>query len=189
MSKIIRLLSFSALFSVLNIINCSYADDFDPSWSTNFSVEPTTPIASPEISSLNAEISHITRLSCHQSQMTEQQCQQIADSGGLFDLLIDSNRDGILERMSTGVAKLKAGGYAKVLIIEDNLTQRADQVLIIESEIPGFSALYFDHGVVMWGMCLSCDVLADIVWKNGAYEAQWLMNSATELSHKVLVSY
>lgn len=188
MNKIIRLLSFTALILALNILNCSYADNFDPRWSINFAVEPTAPVLPSDVSSPNSDITHITRLSCSLPQMTEQQCQQIADSGGIFEILIDSNRDGVFERMSTGVAKLKAGGYAKVLIIEDNLTQRVEQVLIVESEIPGFSALYFDRGVVMWGMCLSCDVLADIVWRKGIYEMEWSMKSETELSHEVVVS-
>lgn len=188
MNKIIRPLSFTALILAFNILNCSYADNLDPRWSINFAVEPTAPVLPSDVSNPNSDISHITRLSCTQPQMTEQQCQQIADSGGSLSILIDSNRDGVFERMSTGVAKLKAGGYAKVLIIEDNLTQRVEQVLMVESEIPGFSALYFDQGIVMWGMCLSCDVLADIVWRKGNYGMEWSINSGAELSHEVVVS-
>jgi hypothetical protein len=40
---------------------------------------------------------------------------------------------------------------------------------MIDSAMLGFSALYFQQGIVMWGMCLSCDVLADIVWHQDAY--------------------
>ncbi|MEH6449147.1 MAG: hypothetical protein V7765_10790 [Oleispira sp.] len=184
-----QIIALTALFSVLSLTPRAYGDEFDPSWSLDFSVEPQESLLLPSsLTKLNAEISHITRLSCQQPILTAQQCQQIADLGGLLEILIDGNRDGSLERWSIGVARLKAGGYAKVLIIEDAISHSVIQTLVIESETPGFSALYVQQGTVMWGMCLSCDVLADIVWGDGGYKVDWLPNRDAELKNEVIVN-
>lgn len=184
-----QITALTALLSVFSLTHSAYGDEFDPSWSLDFSVEPQQSLLLPSSSSkLNAEISHITRLSCQQPILTAQQCQQIADLGGLLEILIDGNRDGLLERWSIGVARLKAGGYAKVLIIEDDISHKVIQTLVIESETPGFSALYVQQGAVMWGMCLSCDVLANIVWGDGAYKVDWLPHRDTGLKNEVIVN-
>lgn len=154
------------------------ADSFNYGWSLEFSVEPSdTHIEGQAISDLNDELTHITLINCENGSLNSQQCQQVADSGGQFEMLVDANQDGEFERWSIGVGKLRNGNYAKVLIIQDDTSGAFSQLLLVDSETPGFSALYFQQGIVMWGMCLSCDVLADIVWQQNTYQVSWNMNS------------
>jgi hypothetical protein len=75
---------------------------------------------------------------------------------------------------------LRNGEYAKVLLIQNDLTDKVLQLMIIDSATPGFFALYFQPGIVMWGMYLSCEVLADIAWQQDVYQVVWLPNQYRE---------
>lgn len=160
----------------------------DPSWSLYFAIEPKeTSITGQEISSLHDELTHIAIINCENGALNQLQCQQIADSGGQLNMLVDGNQDGEFERWSIAVGKLRNGEYAKVLLVQNDHSDEVLQLLLVESETPGFSALYFQQGVIMWGMCLSCDVLADIVWQQDVYQLSWLMSPSRSWADEVLV--
>lgn len=162
--------------------------EFDPSWSLDFAIEPReTSISGQAISALNDELTHIALINCENGSLNQQQCQQVADSGGLLEMLVDGNQDGQFERWSIGVGKMRNGGYAKVLLVQDDISGEVLQLLLVESVNPGFSALYFQQGIIMWGMCLNCDVVADIVWQQDAYQVSWLPNQARSWNDEVLV--
>jgi hypothetical protein len=164
------------------------AETFDPSWSLEFAVEPKeTSISGQKISELHDELTHIAIISCENSALNQQQCQQVADSGGQLNMLVDGNHDGEFERWSIAVGKLRNGEYAKVLLVQNDRSNEVLQLLLVESESPGFSALYFQQGIIMWGMCLSCDVLADIVWQQDAYQVSWLMDQSPSWADEILV--
>jgi hypothetical protein len=177
--------------SVLLLVLVSFtasAETFDPSWSLDFAIEPSaTSISGQNISDLHDELTHIAIISCENGALNQQQCQQIADSGGQLDMLIDGNQDGEFERWNIAVGKLRNGEYAKVLLVQNDRSDEVLQLLLVESESPGFSALYFQQGVIMGGMCLSCDVLADIVWQQDAYQVSWLMNQSQSWADEILV--
>tara|TARA_Y100000782_G_scaffold84393_1_gene91434 strand:- start:693 stop:1283 length:591 start_codon:yes stop_codon:yes gene_type:complete len=167
-------------FGVLLLVGMSVsvsAEDFNYGWSLDFAVEPSeTHIAGQAIADLNDELTHIALINCENGSLNSQQCQQVADSGGQFEMLVDANQDGEFERWSIGVGKLRNGEYAKVLLIQNDASGEFTQLLLVDSATPGFSALYFQQGIVMWGMCLSCDVLADIVWQQNTYQVSWNAN-------------
>lgn len=164
------------------------AEVFDPSWSLDFSIEPKeVSISGQALSAMSEELTHIALINCENGSLTQQQCQQVADSGGLLDMLVDGNQDGQFERWSIAVGKLRNGEYAKVLLVQDDISGEVLQLLLVESVSPGFSALYFQQGVIMWGMCLSCDVVADIVWLQDAYQVSWLPNQDRSWSDEALV--
>ena len=102
-------------------------------------------------------------------------------------MLVDGNQDGRFERWSIAVGKLRTGGYAKVLLVQDDSSGEVLQLMLVDSATPGFSALYFQQGVIMWGMCLSCDVLADIVWQEDRYQVSWVPNQYRSWNDEVLV--
>lgn len=161
---------------------------FDPSWSLDFALEPReASISGQAISALNDELTHIALINCENGSLNQQQCQQVADSGGLLEMLVDGNQDGQFERWSIGVGKMRKGGYAKVLLVQDDISGEVLQLLLVESVNPGFSALYFQQGIIMWGMCLNCDVVADIVWQQDAYQVSWLPSQARSWNDEVLV--
>lgn len=163
------------------------AKDFDPSWSLNFSVEPKeTQIAGNDVADIHSELTLISPINCEHSALNSQQCQQVADSGGQFDLLVDGNQDGRFERWQIAVAQLRNGEYAKVLLVHDDASGELMQLLLVDSTNPGFSALYFHQGQIMWGMCLSCDVLADVVWEAGAYQLKWQPSPSSTWSQEAL---
>lgn len=160
---------------------------FDPSWSLDYAIEPTEiSISGQAISVLHDELTHVAMINCENGALNQQQCQQVADSGGVLDMLVDGNHDGIFERWSIAVGRMRTGGYAKVLLVQDDNTGEVLQALLVESVIPGFSALYFQQGVIMWGMCLSCDVVADIIWHQGTYQVSWLPKHNSSWSDEVL---
>ena len=164
------------------------AEVFDPSWSLDFAVEPkATSIAGQNIADLHDELTHIAVINCNNGALNQQQCQQIADSGGQLEMLVDGNQDGEFERWSIAVGKLRNGEYAKVVLVQNDHSDEVLQLLIVESENPGFSALYFQQGVIMWGMCLSCDVVADIIWQQNAYQVSWLPSQHRAWNYEVLV--
>ena len=164
------------------------AATFDPSWSLDFAIEPAeTTVSGQEISALHDELTHITIINCQNGSLTQQQCQQVADSAGQLEMLVDANQDGEFERWSIAVGKLRNGDYAKVLLVQNDRSGEVLQLLLVDSEAPGFSALYFQQGIVMWGMCLSCDVLADIVWQHDQYQVSWLPTQYSAWSDDVLV--
>lgn len=164
------------------------ASEFDPSWSLNFSIEPkATRISNHLVSEVNPELTHIELLSCDNKTLSKQQCQQIQNSAGQLTMLVDANHDGVFERWSIAVGKLKDGKYAKVLLVQDESSGRILQALLVESPNAGFSALYFQQGKILWGMCLSCDVLADIVWDEGAYSVSWQPSFHTQEPEELLV--
>lgn len=174
---------------LLSFSGFSQADDYDLSWSLDLNVEPTkTQIAGTQINEFNSEIVYIEPLTCDHPSLNQQKCQQVEESGGQFEMIVDGNQDGRYERWSIAVAKLKGGEYAKVLLIQDELNSELMQLLFVEANAPGFSALYLQQGQVMWGMCLSCDVLADIVWQQGQYQLQWEPKVMTVWSEQVLVN-
>lgn len=181
--------SFGALLLIGMSVSAS-AEDYNPGWSLDFSVEPTeTHIVGQRIIDLNDELTHIALINCENGSLNSQQCQQVADSGGQFQMLVDANQDGEFERWSIGVGKLRNGEYAKVLLIQNDASGEFSQLLLVDSATPGFSALYFQQGIVMWGMCLSCDVLADIVWQQNTYQVSWNANpiNARAWSDELLV--
>jgi hypothetical protein len=181
--------SFGALLLVGMSVSVS-AQDFNYGWSLDFAVEPSeTHIAGQAITDLNDELTHIALINCENGSLNSQQCQQVADSGGQFEMLVDANQDGEFERWSIGVGKLRNGEYAKVLLIQNDTNGEFSQLLLVDSATPGFSALYFQQGIVMWGMCLSCDVLADIVWQQNTYQVSWNANpiNARAWSDELLV--
>ena len=162
--------------------------EFNPSWSLDFALEPKqTSIAGQKVLDLNDELTHIALINCDNGSLNQQQCQQVADSGGLLDMLVDGNQDGRFERWSIAVGKLRTGGYAKVLLVQDDSSGEVLQLMLVDSVTPGFSALYFQQGVIMWGMCLSCDVLADIVWQEDSYQVSWVPNQYRSWNDEVLV--
>jgi len=162
--------------------------EFDPSWSLDFALEPKqTSIAGQKVSELNDELTHIALVNCENGSLSQQQCQQVADSGGHMDLLVDGNQDGRYERWSIAVGKLKNGEYAKVLLVQDDSSSEVQQLMLIDSATPGFSALFFQQGFIMWGLCLSCDVLADIVWQQDGYQVSWVPNQYRAWNDEALV--
>jgi hypothetical protein len=164
------------------------AEKFDPSWSLDFVIEPEeTSIAGQAISVLNDELTHISMINCENGSLDQQQCQQVADSGGLLEMLVDGNQDGQFERWSIAVGKMRNGEYTKVLLVQDDRSGEVLQLLLVDSVNPGFSALYFQQGVIMWGMCLSCDVVADIEWQQDAYQVSWLSNQDRSWNDEALV--
>jgi hypothetical protein len=188
------------LFSLLNVLRplsvlllvvastSASAETFDPSWSLDFAIEPKeTSISGQAVSELNDELTHVSIINCENGSLNQQQCQQIADSGGQLDMLVDGNQDGEFERWGIAVGKLRNGEYAKVLLVQDDRSGKVLQLLLVESATPGFSALYFQQGVIMWGMCLSCDVVADIVWQQDAYQVSWLPNQYRAWDNEALV--
>jgi hypothetical protein len=151
-----------------------HASDYNPSWSLDYSLEPSQKqISGVPLEHIDAELTHIEFLSCEHESLTHEQCHQIAEFGGELEMQLDTNQDGRFEILRIAVAKLQNNEYAKVLVIQDEVTRQVIQTLIVESELPGFSALYFQEGQLMWGMCLSCDVLADIEWNNEEYYVRW----------------
>lgn len=161
---------------LLNVISSAQvqAEGFDPSWSLDYAVEPSQKqVSGMPLLQLDAELSHIEFINCEHQSLTHERCSQIADLGGELEMKLDMNQDGRFEVLRIAVAKLQSGAYAKVLVIQDEMTQKVIQTLLVESETPGFSALYFQEGQVMWGMCLSCDVLADVKWHKGKYHLSW----------------
>ncbi len=166
--------TFVAFIFMATLSSPLLADEFDPSWSLDFSIEPKeTHIAGNDLTNINGELTLISQVSCEHQALNAQQCQQVEDSGGQFDMLVDGNQDGRFERWQIAVAQLRNGNYAKVLLVHDDASGDLMQVLLVDSINPGFSALYFHQGQIMWGMCLSCDVLADVVWEAGAYQLKW----------------
>lgn len=166
----------------------AFDSTFDPSWSLDFAIEPTdTSIAGHKLSELHDELTHIAVINCDNGALNQQQCEQVADSGGLLEMLVDGNQDGEFERWSIAVGKMRNGDYAKVLLVQNDNSGDVLQLLIVDSVTPGFSALFFQQGVVMWGMCLSCDVVADIVWQQEAYEVSWIPNHYRTWDEEVLV--
>ncbi|MGK0475004.1 MAG: hypothetical protein ACJAYV_000655 [Oleispira sp.] len=170
-------------------VNVSASEEiFDERWSLDYTVEPKeTSISGQSIAELNEELTHIALINCHNGTLNQQQCEQVADLGGHLEMRVNGNQDGELERWSIAVGKLRNGEYAKVLVVQNDLTDEVLQLLIIDSVMPGFSALYFQQGIVMWGMCLSCDVLADIVWQQDTYQVSWLPNQQRAWDDEVLV--
>jgi hypothetical protein len=161
---------------------------FDESWSLDYTAEPKeTSISGQPLADLHKELTHIAIINCHNGALNQQQCEQVAKSGGYLEMRVDANQDGELERWSIAVGQLRNGEYAKVLLIQNDLTDTVLQLMIIDSAVPGFSALYFQQGIVMWGMCLSCDVLADIVWQHDAYQVVWLPNQYRAWDDETLV--
>lgn len=184
----VLLLAFLSLSVSAEASDSTYDLTFDPSWSLDFSIEPKeTFIAGQTVSALNNELTHIALINCENGSLSQQQCQQVADSGGLLNMLVDGNQDGEFERWSIAVGKLRNGEYAKVLLVQNAGSDEVLQLLLVESMTPGFSALYFQQGVIMWGMCLSCDVVADIVWQKNAYQVSWLPNQYRAWDEEVLV--
>ncbi len=170
-SRIVNLLIALMLISFNGVLQ---AEEFDPSWSPDFSIQPKeTLIADQPINDINSELSHVTLLNCENKTLSAQQCLQIAELGGQLEMLVDANHDGMFERWSIAVGKMKNGEYAKVLLVQEAKSGKILQTLLVESHTPGFSALYFQQGKVLWGMCLSCDVLADIVWDQDKYYVSW----------------
>jgi hypothetical protein len=148
---------------------------FDESWSLDYTAEPKeTSISGQPLAELHEELTHVALINCYNGTLNQQQCEQVADLGGHLEIRVDANQDGELERWSIAVGQLRNGEYAKVLVVQHDLTDKVLQLMIIDSATPGFSALYFQQGIVMWGMCLSCDVLADIVWQHDTYQVSWL---------------
>lgn len=152
---------------------------FDPSWSLDFALEPQkTQIAGKSLASVNSmldgfELTHIEPINCQNNVLTARQCQQVADMGGQFEMLLDANQDGRLERWSIAVGKIKHGGYSKILLVQDDASGEILQLLQLKSETPSFSALNFQQGRIIWAMCLSCDVFADIAWQPGGFQITW----------------
>ncbi len=188
------MLKFSlSFFLILALDSQALAETFDPSWSLDFTVEPiATHIAGEPVANLtnpgsDLELTHIATINCQQDVLSWQQCQQIERSGGLLEMYVDGNQDGKYERWSIAVGKTKAGKYAKLLLIQDTLTEQVLQVLHIESDVPGFSALYFHQGEVLWGMCLNCDVLADVVWDQNKYQVRWQRNLSDQWQGDVML--
>jgi hypothetical protein len=164
------------------------AEDFNPSWSLDYAVEPSQKqIAGEPLLQLDAELTHIEFINCEHESLSNEQCRQIAELGGELEMKLDMNQDGCFEVLRIAVAKLRNDEYAKVLVIQDEMTHKVIQTLIVESEIPGFSALYFQEGQVMWGMCLSCDVLADIEWSQGEYHMNWKPAQSEILDDEIIV--
>jgi hypothetical protein len=152
-------------------------ETFDESWSLDFTAEPKeTSISGQPLAELHTELTHIAIINCHNGALNQQQCEQVAELGGHLEMWVDANKDGEFERWSIAVGQLRNGEYAKVLVVQHDLTDKVLQLMIIDSATPGFSALYFQQGIVMWGLCLSCDVLADIVWQHDTYQVVWLPN-------------
>jgi hypothetical protein len=175
------------VFTSFNSVSVQ-AEAFDPSWPLDFSIEPEdTKIANELVSDINPELTHIGLINCNNNTLSPQQCQQITESGGQLEMLVDGNHDGLFERWSIAVGKMQGGEYAKVLLVQDATSGRVLQTLLIESPMAGFSALYFQQGKVLWGMCLSCDVLADIVWGQEGYEVSWQPVLYASLRDEVLV--
>jgi hypothetical protein len=155
-------------------------ETFDESWSLDYTAEPKeTSISGQPLAELHEELTHVA--------LIQQQCEQVADLGGHLEMRVDANQDGELERWSIGVGQLRNGEYAKVLLVQNDLTDEVLQLMIINSATPSFSALYFKQGIIMWGMCLSCDVLADIVWQQDTYQVRWLPNQYRAWDEEVLV--
>ena len=166
----------------------TFEPEFNPSWSLDFVLEPKqTSIAGQRVSELNNELTHIALINCENGSLSQQQCQQVADSGGQLDMLVDGNQDGQFERWSIAVGKKHNDEYAKVLLVQNDSSGEVLQLMLIDSATPGFSALYFRQGVIMWGMCLSCDVLADIVWQEDSYQVSWVPNQYRSWNDEVLV--
>jgi hypothetical protein len=191
-----KTLSFTlslVLFFMLTMTRYVHAEVFDPSWSLNFAIEPlSTHLAGESVVKLSAkisdvELSHIESINCQNGSLNLQQCQQIESSGGQLEMFVDANQDGEYERLSIAVGKTKTGEYAKLLLIQQATTGQVLQILLVESAIAGFSALYFHQGEIMWGMCLSCDVLADVVWEQGKYQVRWQQNLSDQWQDEVIV--
>lgn len=183
-----KLLLKCLLISLLFSASIARAELFDPSWTVEFSLEPSrTLLSGTSLTELHEELSAIEIINCSGKVLSDQQCQQVADSGGHFHMTIDANQDGRYELWSIAVAKLHTGSYAKAIIIQDEETGGILQTLLVDSDIPGFSALYFHQGRIMWGMCLSCDVLADIVWGGVDYQVVWQPNYSSNLPEGILV--
>lgn len=171
--------SIQAIFILCAFLGLSqsghtYGDDFNSGWSLDYVVEPSqVSISGVSLIEIDSELTHIEFINCQHQSLSIEQCNQIDELGGELELSLDMNGDGQAEIWRIAVAKLMSGDYAKVLVIQDANTSKVIQTLIVESYEPGFSALYFHRGKVMWGMCLSCDVLADIEWKDGSYHILW----------------
>jgi hypothetical protein len=165
-------LAFCLLFSLL-FNQGLQANEEDASWSANFLVEPSqTELFGYTASEINNDFQLIEAISCQQQDINPIQCQQVADSGGAFELLVDQNHDGQLEVWSIAIAKLVSGSYAKVLIIRDEQSGALLQSFLVDSH-EAFSALYFYQGRILWGMCLHCDVMADVSWQTDMFQLSW----------------
>ena len=182
------LMTLVSLSTRAEAFDSTFEPEFNPSWSLDFVLEPKqTSIAGQRVSELNNELTHIALINCENGSLSQQQCQQVADSGGQLDMLVDGNQDGQFERWSIAVGKMHNDEYAKVLLVQNDSTDEVLQLMLIDSATPGFSALYFQQGVIMWGMCLSCDVLADIVWQEDSYQVSWVPNQYRTWNDEVLV--
>lgn len=171
---IIKLSAYMATISFLFIMASVKADEFDPAWSLDFTIKPEqTDYLGQSVETIHEELHFIQALSCEQGVLTQEQCQQVSDSGGQFSMLVDANQDGEFERWQVAFAELKTGEQAKVLLIQDLTTHKVLQTIILTSEGSAFSALYFQQGQLYWGMCISCDVLADVNWQGGAFQLEW----------------
>lgn len=154
-----------------------YAEEFNPSWSLDYVIEPKQQqISGVSLLKIDTELTYVEFINCEHQSLSIMQCNQIAEFGGELEMRLDMNKDGQTEVWRIGVAKLLSGDYAKVLVIQDAFSNAVIQTLIVESSLPGFSALHFGQGQVRWAMCLSCDVMADVEWREGEYHLRWQSN-------------
>lgn len=189
MNKIVRTHLLAILLLCLTLMSRgSAANEYDASWVVSFSVLPSqTSLWGYKAEDINNEFLYIEALNCQLSSLEPYQCQQVADSGGAFELVLDQNQDGNFEVWSVAFAKLKTGRLAKVLIIREEATGKLLNSFIVDSN-NSFSALYFYQGRVLWGMCLHCDVLADVSWQEERFQLSW--QSELEFREEVqLVAY
>lgn len=127
---------------------------FDESWSLDYTAEPKeTSISGQPLAELHEELTHVALINCYNGTLNQQQCEQVADLGGHLEIRVDANQDGELERWSIAVGQLRNGEYAKVLVVQHDLTDKVLQLMIIDSATPGSLHCTFNQKLLC-GVCI-----------------------------------
>ena len=120
--------------------------------------------------------SHIEIFSCKTERFfTKEQCKEIAQNKGKFNLTLDANNDGETEEFLIGIAKNKGGEYqySNVILIRNAKTKQLIDVLKIDTPSQAFLVFLDTENSLSVFLCMECGNYADIEWLDEKWILKW----------------